>query len=291
MTWLRVCRSLEDHDPKAVIIPWWTVFWAPFIGFVAKYLGRRNITVLFLLHNVYDHETTFWKKPLNRFVLSQGSHFLVQSQEAASTLAALIPEAPIAVHPHPVNQQFPPPKGVLPRRARLELLFFGFVRPYKGLDVLLEAMVLLKDEDVFLTIAGEWWTRNGKLRRLLEDSVIKEKVEVIDRYINFQDAAEYFSRADTVVLPYRCSYGSSVVPLAYRYGRPVIATTVGGFNEIVEDDVSGRLVPPENPYVLAEVIREFLKRPPNDMREGIESIAQGLTWESLSQCVLDLVVG
>lgn len=244
---------------------------------------------MFLCHNVVEHESVFWKVKLTRLVLSQCSTFLVHTGEEAARLKTLVPRARIAVYPHPIFNQFPPAKRSLPRRAKLELLFFGFVRPYKGLDILLEAIHLLKGEDVFLTIAGEWWGNGAKLRRLIEDKDLKGKVEVINRYISEQETAEFFSKADVIVLPYRSATGTGIIPLAYHYCKPVIATRVGGLPEVVDDGVSGRLIEPENPYALAEVIREFLYTSPMSMQQGVEKVAKQMTWEGLAACILDSV--
>jgi len=117
---------------------------------------------------------------------------------------------------------------------------------------------------------------------------LRTRIEVIDRYVPEQEAAEYFHRADLVVLPYRSATGSGVIPLAYHYGKPVIASRISGIEEVVIDGESGRLCEPENPYALAEVIREFLDVPPERMREGIQKAADKMTWESLAKCVLDI---
>ncbi len=288
-TWLKVCRLLIEHGPHLVVIPWWTIFWSQCFGLIARYLRYRGIQVMFLCHNVVEHESVFWKVKLTRLVLSQCSTFLVHTREEAARLKALVPKARIAVHPHPIFNQFPPAKRSLPRRAQLELLFFGFVRPYKGLDILLESIHLLKGEDVFLTIAGEWWGNGAKLRRLIEDKDLKGKVKVINRYISEQETAEFFSKADVVVLPYRSATGTGIIPLAYHYCKPVIATRVGGLPEVVDDGVSGRLIEPENPYALAEVIRKFLYTSPMSMQQGVEKVAKQMTWEGLAACILDSV--
>jgi glycosyltransferase involved in cell wall biosynthesis len=150
-------------------------------------------------------------------------------------------------------------------------------------------MCLLKKEDVFLTVAGEWWRKDTILQELLDNEFLKNRVEIIDRYVSEQEAAEYFSRADIVVLPYRSATGTGVIPLAYYYGKPVIATKVGGLPDVVDDGISGRLVQPEDPYALAEVIREFLHASPAVMQEGVKRAAESMTWESLSKRILDCV--
>lgn len=287
-TWTKACRILLARTPNLIIIVWCTFFGAPYLGFMARYFRKRGIQVIFLCHNVKDHEAVFWKVGLSRMALVKGSTFLVHTNSEKARLCQLVPGAQVTVHSHPVYHQFPSAKKKMPHRARLELLFFGFVRHYKGLDILLGAMRLLEKEDIFLTIAGEWWGENAILRELMNNERLMAKIEVIDRYVSEQEAAEYLYRADLVVLPYRSATGSGVIPLAYHYGKPVIASRISGIEEVVIDGVSGRLFESESPYALAEVIREFLNVPPERMREGVQKTADKMTWESLATCILNL---
>jgi glycosyltransferase involved in cell wall biosynthesis len=289
VTWTKACRILLARAPGLIIIVWCTFFGAPYLGFMARYFRKRGIRVMFLCHNVIDHEAAFWKVELSRRALSQGSSFLVHTVSEKARLDQLVPGAQVSIHPHPVYHQFPSAKKKLPHRGRIELLFFGFVRHYKGLDILLEAMKYLEKEDIFLTIAGEWWGGNTISRKLLSNDRLSARVEVIDRYVSEQEASEYFYRTDLVVLPYRSATGSGVIPLAYHYGKPVIASRTAGIEEVVVDGVSGRLVEPESPYALAEVIREFLNGSPDGMKEGVRRAAERMTWEGFAACVLDVI--
>lgn len=289
LTWGQACKMFINHCPYGVIIPWWSSYWSACFGFISRFLQRRGIQIIFLCHNVKEHESTFWKEKLTSFVFAQGSAFLVHSREEAARLKALIPKAKIAIYPHPIFHQFPCPEKTLPRRSKLELLFFGFVRPYKGVEILLKAMHLLKEEDIYLTIAGEWWGNKKILLKLIGDLDIKNKVEIIDRYLSEKEVAECFSRADIVVLPYLSATGSGVMSLAYHYGKPVITTAVGGIADVVADGVSGRLVRPGDPLALANVIREFLQNNPANMREGVKKTAGAMTWDGLVDCILGFV--
>jgi glycosyltransferase involved in cell wall biosynthesis len=165
LTWLRAVKRIKNFKADMVIIPWWTVFWVFCFGFIASSLNRNSIEVVFFCHNVIEHEAAAWKTFLTRKVLNYGTRFMVHTKEDSNNLHALIPSAEVDIHPHPIYDQFPQAKLQLPRRKTLELLFYGFVRPYKGLDDLIEAMILLKGRDTQLTIAGEFWDGEQATRR------------------------------------------------------------------------------------------------------------------------------
>jgi glycosyltransferase involved in cell wall biosynthesis len=285
-TWVETCRRLVRHSPAAVIIPWWTFFWGPCFGFIAGRMRQRHARIIFLCHNIAEHEPSYWKQIITRKVLSKGDFFMVHSNSERDVLRTLLPDARIRVRPHPVLRHFPRETKGPARRARLELLFYGFVRPYKGLDVLLEAMRMLRNEDLYLSVVGEWWKKSGHLRNMLDKRDLKDRIEIVDRYVTEEETAGYFSRADVVVLPYRSASSSGVIPLAYGYGKPVIATRVGGLPEVVVDGVSGRLIAPADPHALADAVREFMQIPPDSMRGGVEKVSAGMTWESFADDML-----
>ena len=285
LTWLKTAKHLANHAVTKVIISWWTVFFAPCFWFIERFLEKNGIGTIFLCHNVTDHEPAPWKTFIAKSVLTGKNGFLVHSQMDKAFVRHFAPRARIAVHPHPVFNHFPPPRRSLPRRARLELLFFGLVRQYKGLDVLYDAMNLVEGEDVFLTVAGEWWLHHNNLKRNLKEA---KNIELIDRYIPEQEVTEYFHRADVIILPYRSATGTGVIPLAYHYGKPVIASRVGGIPDVVRDGLSGRLVEPENPPALADAILAFLHGTPFS-GEGIREASENMSFESLATCILHFV--
>lgn len=287
VSWRRGVEAIARKKPAFVIFPWWTFFLGPCFSYMASALRRRNIDVVFLCHNVSDHEDRAWKRFIARTVLRQGSRFVVHTNADRQRLQALLPGAEIALHPHPIYEHFPPPARTPPRRAERELLFYGFVRPYKGLDVLVEALGLLRDESVFLTIAGEFWEGHTELSRRAEALGITRQLEIRPRYHSDAESAELFARADVVVLPYLSATGSGVIPLAYRYGCPVIASRVGGIPDVVADGSTGWLVESGNAVALAETIRRVPVPVPGEMRRAIARFCKTLTWQSLAHIIID----
>jgi glycosyltransferase involved in cell wall biosynthesis len=287
LTWRGAVARIEARDPACVIIPWWTFFLAPCTRYLARRLGARDIPVLFLCHNVVDHETAGWKRRVARMVLRHGAGFAVQTREEEGKLRRMLGDVDVSYHPHPVYDHFPPAKGLLLRRASLELLYYGFIRPYKGLDVLLDALSGLDDLSVHLSIVGEpWGDDEGVWRRRIDDAGIGDRVEFVPRYVTDEETAEYFARADAIVLPYRSATGTGVIAAAYHYRKPVIASYVGGLRDVVTDGKTGLLVPPGDPIALQAAIRRFAGAGIPGVAANIDRAAADMTWGHLAEQLL-----
>ena len=252
---------------------------------MVRALQKKDIEVVFFCHNVVEHETAAWKSFLTKVVLKGASRFIVHTKEDEANLKRLLPDAKITMHPHPIYDQFPQPKGTLLKRKSLELLFYGFVRPYKGLDDLIAAMALLKGEDIQLTIAGEFWEGEDETRRKIQMLDLSDQIELRPHYHSDQETAELFGRADVVVLPYRSATGSGVVPIAYHYNKPVIVTNVGGLPDVVEDGSTGFIVPIEDAGALAGILKNLDVKSCELMRPNIIEMKKNLSWESLASVV------
>ena len=285
LTWCTALREIRRHRPDMVVFVWWTFFWAPCVWFMAWRLQRLGIHVRFFCHNAVEHEGAWIKAWLSRQALARADSFFVHTGEDEKNLRQDFPDAPVGKYPHPIYDHFPHPTEVLPRRAASELLFFGLVRPYKGLDVLIEAMGLLKDEDVVLSVVGEFWSGRAEIDDRIIELGLQDQVNIVDRYVSDEEAANHFARADIVVLPYRSATGSGVIPLAYHYGKPVIATNVGGLPDVVEDGGTGWLVPPESPDHLAAAIRNARAQSPDSTASAIAELKRSLTWEGMATAV------
>jgi len=286
LSWRKAVKRVLAFKPDTVVIPWWTVFWAPCFGYISWALKRKNIKVVFFCHNAVEHESAKWKVLLTKSVLKQASRFVVHTQEDKRNILNLLPEAKIAVQPHPIYDHFPEAKGELPRRRALELLFYGFVRPYKGLDDLIDAMGQLKGKDIQLTIAGEFWKGEEETRNRITELGLDEQIELRPRYHTDQETAELFHRADVVVLPYRSATGSGVVPIAYHYNKPVIVTSVGGLPDVVKDGQTGFVVPVKDASALVQAINQLDPQLSELMWPQIIKFKGSLSWERLALIVM-----
>ncbi len=285
-TWRRGLRRIREFSPDLAVIPWWHIFWAPHFGWLAKQLQKSHVEVLFICHNLIGHDGGNWQRHVSRAVLSHADRFIVHSAADKDDLLTLLPSAQSAVQPHPIHDQFPPPTNLLHRRAKTELLFFGFVRPYKGLEVLLSALSLLQGADFRLTVVGDFWGGLGRTLRLVKEYGLEEKIEIVPRYVCDEQAAEYFARADAVVLPYLTATGSGVIALAYHYDKPVLASRVGGLTDVVEEGGTGLLVAPGSSQDLADALRSVMNNSSWFSPERIARMKQRLTWDAYVEAVL-----
>lgn len=287
LTWRTALRHLDDVRPERVVIPWWTFFLAPCFEYLGRRLRARRVPIVFVCHNVVDHEAAAWKQLLSRRVLRAGDRFLVHATEEQRKLRALLGPVDVAYSPQPLFDSFPAAQGTLARRGSTELLFFGFIRPYKGLDTLLQALTLLPDLDIHVSIVGEPW-RDGEAvwKERIASAGLGRRVELVARYVTHAAAAEFFHRADAVVLPYTSATGTAVISLAYHYRKPVIASRVGNTPDVVEHGRTGLLFPPGDAEALAAAIRRFAAERLPDAGPAIDRLADLMTWERLAAAVL-----
>lgn len=287
LSWKRTINALATAPGCTVILPWWTVYWTFCFLYLTLTLRKKGCRILFFCHNVVEHETAFWKRFLTKQVLRHGDMFMVHTHEDKNNLLNLLPGAIVRVHPHPIYDHFPAPHGTLRRQGDLELLFFGFIRPYKGLDILVEAMGLLRGKNIHLTIAGEFWGGQEETERRIHDLGIEAQIDVVAQYINEQETAEYFSRADIVVLPYKSATGSGVVPIAYHYGKPVIVTPVGGLKDVVVDGKTGFFVEVGSATSLADKIQLLTSDGLAKMKPDIDDFKARFSWASMAKDILE----
>lgn len=267
LTWVRTALLLRREQPDAVILVWWVWVWAlPYLTLLA-FLPKRTRVVL-QCHNIGDKEPAAWKRLLTNLVLRRGDVLVVHARTEAED-AARRTTRPIVTTFLPVHElgRAVPEREVARRQLGLRgnvALFFGHVRPFKGLDVALRAWPLLQSE-VMLVVAGEaWWKGEAGYRELAEGL---ENVRLEFRFIPDAEIATYFAAADVVLAPYRREAQSGVALTAFHFARPVIATSVGGLPEIIEEGRNGMLVPPEDPAALAAAIDRFFSRQDRESME------------------------
>ena len=295
-SWFRAKRRARELELDALVYKWWIPFFGAAYAPVLDGAREGGAATIMIADNLVPHE----KRPLDGFltklVTERTDGVLVMSQSVEDDVKRLLPRMPFERVPHPVYAQY----GAAGRdrasaRARTKLdgdvlLFFGFVRRYKGLDVLIEALPkVLASRKVTLVVAGEFYEPVEPLRARIAQLGLGDRVRVLDRYVPDEEVGDLVAAADCVVLPYRSATQSGVVLVAYAGGCPVISTAVGGLPEVVDDGVTGFLVPPENPGALADAILRFYER---GGRAAFESAvarkAEDFSWHKVVQGIEQL---
>jgi glycosyltransferase involved in cell wall biosynthesis len=259
--------------PDLVLVQWWTTFWAFAFAWTVRALMARGIRTGYLVHNVIPHETRPWDRSLAKMALRQGDFFIVLSSRQQEMLQQLIPGARSELVEHPVYNFFADQKmNKAEARRKLGIpeslpivLFFGIVRPYKGLSVLVEAVGQLaaEGEHIGLYIAGEFWEDVQKYRDQIERLKITDRVWIDNRYIPNEDVSIIFSAADVFAAPYTGGTQSGAVRVAMSHGLPVLITDtiVGDLDR--GDYPAMRITPGGDSVALAKGIREWLEDPPS----------------------------
>ena len=252
-TWLKAIRRINRLRAKIVVMKYWHPYFALCFGFILRRIEAQSAVII---DNVMPHETFPFSNFLTKYMLLAADHIFVQSDTAEKDLHELFPtRIPIRVEHPQFSVQVKPDKRTARRKLGLAedekvILFFGYVRPYKGLDILLTAMRSLPD--VTLVIAGEFYEPQKYYEKDL--SRLGTRVIIFDKYIEDDDVSLLFSAADAVVLPYLSATQSGVAHLAIAYKTPIIASRVGDLRSIVKN---GMLVDPGMPDQLASMIKLF----------------------------------
>jgi glycosyltransferase involved in cell wall biosynthesis len=300
-TWLRTAWAISQFTSHLVIFPWWNPFFGPAFSTIAllvKLFSRAK--VLFLIHNVFPHERLPFDRPITAFTLKRGDFHIVQSSENEVNLLDIL-EKPVyrkAFHPtyntfklEEINQEEARKYLSLPLRAKV-ILFFGFVREYKGLIFLIEALPEIRKRmpDIKLIIAGDFHDDKQKYLHKIEELGIASTVAIYDRFIPDREVGRYFSAADLIVLPYVSATQSGILQIAYGFGKPVVVTSVGGLPEVVDDGRTGYVVPPKNAKALASsVVRFFEENKGSEFTAAIQRERDRFSWRKMVETIEDLM--
>ncbi|HIZ87357.1 MAG TPA: glycosyltransferase [Candidatus Coprenecus pullistercoris] len=263
LSYIRTARIISAWEPDLLLMRYWMPYFAPSQGYVARHMPR-NCKVISILDNVIPHERHFFDRPLTSYYLKGHDGFVVLCNAVRDDLMSIMPDARYIVSPHPVYSNF---GEAVPRLRAAQsvgvdpsmktLLFFGLIREYKGLDILLEAFAML-DDSYQLIIAGEPYGSFERYRRLIDTNPNRSRIHLFDRFISDSEVADFFCASDLCVLPYRSATQSGISSIAYHFELPMITTAVGGLREMIGERGTGLVTDSISPEAVKEaVIRYF----------------------------------
>ncbi|MFD0861449.1 glycosyltransferase [Sungkyunkwania multivorans] len=263
--WIKVAKSINSEQPDVVIVRYWIPLMAPCFGTIARSLNKDIIKIA-LTDNVLPHEKRFGDRAFTKYFLRPFDAFVTLSTTVRDELKQFT-NKPILYSPHPINEQLGAKIDKPSARKKLGLnitanyvLFFGLIRKYKGLDMLLEAFgnMALKKNDIHLLVVGEFYDDQQRYRKLVNEFEIEDRVMFIDEFVPFETIAYYFSAVDLVAQTYHTASQSGVTPIAYHFERPMLVTNVGGLAETIPDGKVGYVVD-RNPAAISEAIIDFFE--------------------------------
>lgn len=295
INWISLGMRLKREQPDMILMKYWTPFMAPCFGTIARIARSNGITkVICQIDNVEPHEHHIIDKPCNHYYLRGIDGFVYMSEQVHSELKAYT-SAPAIFSPHPMFENF---GKVVEREQACQsigidpaydyTLFFGLIRDYKGLDLLLEAWARWMPDNRKLLIAGEFYTAPERYLELIEQLGLKDKVVLHDRFIKDEDVKYYFSVSDMLVLPYRTATQSGVTQIAYNFSLPMIVTRVGGLPEIVPDGKVGIVCEP-TPESIAEALNKvYSGENLNRYKENFTEERKRFSWAAMCDKLLEV---
>ena len=297
LNWVRVGRQLRRRNADLFIFHYWMPFFAPCFSTIARVATRgTRAQVILICHNLLPHERHPFDAALTRAMIRSASSLIVLSETVERELNEFQPGARYRIVPHPVYSMFGETLDRDVARKQLGitadrvLLFFGYVRKYKGLRTLLEAMALLPESlGIQLLVVGEFYEDAGPYRELIASRGLDSRVRLVPEYVPNELVHAYFSAADAVVLPYLSGTQSGIAQIAFNFDRPVIATSVGGLGEVVKAGETGLVVAPGDPAALADAISQFYGRNlAEPLSAGVRTAKQAYGWKRMTDAIEEL---
>ena len=286
-SYISTYRKIRRWNPDLLIVRYWMSWFAPSLGYVTRRM-KGKCKVISILDNVIPHEPKFFDTPFTKYFLKGSDGCITLCEAVAEDLLKLRPDIRYKVLPHPLYSHFGAKKNRMEAEDRLGLehgkkniLFFGLIREYKGLDILIDAFSGLGD-DYQLIIAGEPYGSFDRYRRLIDGCSNRDNIRTVLRYIRDSEVSAFFSAADVTVLPYRSATQSGISSVSYHFETPMIVTDVGGLKETIGDTGTGLVAEDCTPEAIRNEIEKYFADPGIRTRciENIRKEKERLSWSS-----------
>ena len=298
--WIRVGRELRELAPDIIVVRYWLPFMGACLGKILRIAKKSGKTrVVCIADNVIPHEKRPGDQLLTKYFISSPDAFITMSEKVLGDLMQFAPGKPAKFVAHPLYDNFGMKISKHDARENLGIdqhikvvLFFGFIRHYKGLDLLLEAMhILANDEEqwvreIRLMIAGEYYEDEKKYLDLIDKLKIRHALILRTNFISDSEVKYYLCAADCVIQPYRSATQSGVTPLAYHFEKPMIVTNVGGLPALVPNGKVG-LVTEANPAAIAASIKRFYEFGESHFENGIKAEKQKYSWKKMAETIIN----
>lgn len=294
-SWLKVGRKIKKMRPDILLIRFWLPFMGPCFGSIARIAKKNKFTkVISVLDNYLPHEKRFGDKWLAKYFIKPVDGCVVMSHSVEAELRTASKNILVDYCPHPLFDHFGAiiPKNEAQKTLGIDensrwMLFFGLIRDYKGLDLLLKSMKEngANTNDLKLLVAGEFYSNSEFYYNLVKELGLEERVKFFPEFIPDNQVATFFSAADIVVQPYKHATQSGVTQIAYHFNKPMIVTNVGGLAEMVPHEKVGYVIDPE-PAVIASAIGKFYSdNKEQEFSDGAAKEKTKYSWKRMAETI------
>ena len=296
INWIKIGLRIRQKRPSLVVVRFWIPFMGPCLGTLLRIIKRKETKIICIADNAIPHEKRPGDRLFSTYFFKSCDAFIVMSQKVEEDLKKLIPQKPIQLTVHPLYDHFGNsiPKSVAREKLNIPLqekviLFFGFIRKYKGLDLLLEAMCdnRIKQQHIKLIIAGEFYEKEEPYTSFIKQHQLSNAVRIENHFIADDQIAQYLCACDVVVQPYRQATQSGVTPLAYHFEKPMIVTNVGGLPEMVPHEKVGLVCNP-TPQTIADAIIRYYELGEDYFHSELVEEKKKYNWERMINTIQEL---
>jgi len=289
--WFSLGNRLKNEKPDLVIFRYWMPFMGPALGTLGRLIRKNKHTkVVAIADNIIPHEQRFFDAPFTQYFVNSCDGFVTMSEAVLQDLKTFTSDKPAGYNPHPMYESFGPQldKAAARKKLRLEeggkyLLFFGFIRKYKGLDILLKAFAdqRIQDAGIKLIIAGEYYDKPDEYLAIIREHNLENALVQANDFIPDSDVSTYFSAADMVVQTYKTATQSGVTQIAYYYHNPMVVTDVGGLAELVPHNRVGYVTSTDTKEIADAILDFYENKRESEFVENIKTERQRFTWDSM----------
>lgn len=295
LNWIKTGNRLRKERPDIIVVRYWLPFMGPALGTILRRVRRnRHTRIVCIADNIIPHEKRPGDRLFTKYFVKACDAFVTMSEKVMADLRSVEKNKPAQLVRHPLYDNFGDPVSKQEARKHLGLpendkiiLFFGFIRHYKGLDLLLDAMRELKGTGTRLMVAGEFYEDEKPYREQIEKLGIRDQLILRTDFIPDSEVRYYLCAADAVIQPYRQATQSGVTPLAYHFEKPMVVTDVGGLPDLVPNEKAGLVVEPV-PAAIAEGIRRFYQLGEDYFIPQLRDEKQKYSWDSLIKAITHL---
>ena len=289
--WIKVGNKIRKEKPDLVILKYWIPFMGPCLGTIARRIRKNKHTkIIAVVHNIIPHEKRFGDNALNKYFVKSVDAFMSMSQSVLDDLKTFDAQKPKLLSPHPLYDNFGAAKTREEALKALDLdtnynymLFFGIIRQYKGLDILLKAFAdkRLNNGKNKLIVAGEFYEDDTVYRDLIKKYQLEDAIVLATRFIPDEEVVNYFCAADIIVQPYKHATQSGVTQIAYHFEKPMLVTDVGGLKEIVPHNKVGYVTNPNEKEVADALVDFYQNNRAEEFFVGVKDEKQKYSWQTM----------